>query len=91
MHTAIVSIHYFTPSPLLLAEIGYHKKAVYVALVLGLVHIVVTFFSPLLFPSVTEIARGAWIIIAVASVIGFVGEKAEEEKRLRGTIVVFFF
>jgi PAS domain S-box-containing protein len=80
MHMTIVYTHFFY-IPIILAGIWYHKKAVYVALGLGAVHVLVTYFSidPL---TLNEVVRAA-IFIAVAYVIGFVSEKAEEEKRLR--------
>lgn len=83
MHIAIVYTHVFY-IPILLAGIWYHKKAVYVALVLGLVHILVTIFSPLPL-SVSEFVRAA-IFIAVGYVVGFVSEKAEVEERLRESL-----
>jgi signal transduction histidine kinase len=80
VRTAVVYTHLFY-IPILLAGVWYHKKAVYVALGLGVVHILVTLYSPLPL-TLNEGARAA-IFIVVAYVVGFSSEKAEEERRLR--------
>ncbi|MDP2752933.1 MAG: PAS domain S-box protein, partial [Nitrospirota bacterium] len=76
----IFYFHFFY-FPTILAGIWYHRKAVYVALGLGMVHIFVTFFS--LHPvSLNEFGRAA-ILIAVAYIIGFTSERrAKAEKEL---------
>jgi PAS domain S-box-containing protein len=83
MRMTTVYTHFFY-IPIILAGVWYHKKAVYVALGLGAVHVLITYFSihPL---TLNEVVR-AVIFIAVAYVIGFVSEKAEEEKRLRVSV-----
>jgi signal transduction histidine kinase len=78
--TAVVYTHLFY-IPLLLAGVWYHKKAVYVALGLGAVYILITLISPLPL-TINEGARAA-IFLVVAYVVGFVSEKMEEERRLR--------
>ncbi|MBU4340011.1 MAG: PAS domain S-box protein [Euryarchaeota archaeon] len=67
--------------PTILAGIWYHRKAIYVALGLGMVHIFVTFLS--LHPvSLNEFGR-VTILITVAYIIGSVSEKrAKVEKEL---------
>ncbi len=75
----IVYTHLFY-IPILLAGVWFYKKAVYVALFLGFVHILVTHFS-LQVVSIANIERCA-IFIAVGYVIGLVSEqrvKVEEE------------
>jgi PAS domain S-box-containing protein len=77
---AIIYTHLFY-IPILLAGIWYPKRAVYIAFVLGILHILVTTFSPLPL-SFNEFARAA-LFILVAYVVGFVSERAKEEQRLR--------
>jgi len=76
----IVYTHLFY-IPILLAGMWYKRKAVAVALFLGIVHILVTFFSPS--PLTTnEFARAA-IFVIVAYVIGYVSEqRAKRELEL---------
>jgi len=71
-HITIVYTHLFY-IPILLAGMWYKRKAVAVALFLGIVHILVTHFSlqPL---TVNEFARAA-IFVVVAYVIGYVSEQ----------------
>ena len=80
VHTAIIYTHFFY-IPILLAGVWFHKRAVYVALGLAAVHILVTLFSSLPL-TLNEGARAA-IFVAVAYVVGSVSAKAEEERRLR--------
>ena len=77
---AIIYTHLFY-IPILLAGLWYPKRAVYIAFGLGLLHILVTTFSPLPL-SFNEFARAA-LFILVAYVVGFVSERAKEEQRLR--------
>jgi signal transduction histidine kinase len=72
----IVYTHFFY-IPILLAGLWYQKKAIYVALFLGVVHIIVTYFAP---PplSLNEFGR-AIMFMAVAYVIGIVSEKEATE------------
>ncbi|MDP2767068.1 MAG: hypothetical protein Q8O41_06430, partial [Candidatus Methanoperedens sp.] len=68
----IFYFHFFY-FPTILAGMWYHRKAIYVALGLGMVHIFVTFFS--LNPvSLNEFGR-AIILIAIAYIIGFTSER----------------
>lgn len=77
---AIIYTHLFY-IPILLAGIWYPKRAVFIAVGLGLLHILVTYFSPLPL-SLNEFARTA-IFALVAYVVGFVSERVKEEQRLR--------
>jgi signal transduction histidine kinase len=63
--------------PILLAGLWYQKRAVYLALGLGLVHVLMTYYSPLPL-TVNELARVASFVL-VAYVIGLVSAK---ERRL---------
>ena len=76
----IFYFHFFY-IPTILAGIWYHRKAIYVALGLGMVHIFVTLIS--LHPvSLNEFGRAA-ILITVAYIIGFTSERqAKAEKEL---------
>ncbi|MEA2045716.1 MAG: ATP-binding protein [Euryarchaeota archaeon] len=81
MHKTVVYTHFFY-IPIILAGIWYQKKALYVALGLGMVHILVTYLSPIPL-SVNEFGRAA-IFILVAYVIGSFSERqvvAEEKLR----------
>ena len=81
MHKIEVYTHFFY-IPIILSGMWYHKKALYVALGLGMVHILVTYISPISL-SVDEFGR-AIIFILVAYVIGSVSERqvvAEEKLR----------
>ena len=69
---AIVYTHLFY-IPLLLAGVWYCKKAVYVALFLGVTHILMTYFA--LGSFVTGTFERAIIFVAVAYVIGLVSEQ----------------
>ena len=81
IHTAIDYTHFFY-IPLILAGIWYKKKAVAVALFLGIVHILVTHLSPL--PLSIDVFGRAVIFIVVAYVIGYVSEqRAKGEIALR--------
>jgi PAS domain S-box-containing protein len=81
VRTAIVYTHLFY-IPILLAGVWFHRKAVYLALGLGVVHILVTLFSPLTL-SASEFLR-ATIFVLVAYVIGYVSEqRAKSEDALR--------
>ena len=81
VHKEVVYTHFFY-IPIILAGLWYQRKAVYIALVLGLVHILVTLLSPLTI-TVAEFGR-AIIFVIIAYVIGFVSEKrAEGEEALR--------
>lgn len=76
---AVIYTHLFY-LPILLTGIWFPKRAVYVALGLGVIHIIVTyFFAPSL--SVNEFAR-ALIFVLVAYVVGFVSERARVEHQL---------
>ncbi|MGC9444481.1 MAG: PAS domain S-box protein [Candidatus Methanospirareceae archaeon] len=77
---AVIYTHLFY-LPILLTGIWFPKRAVFVALVLGTIHIIVTYFSapPL---SVNEFAR-ALIFVLVAYVVGFVNERARVEQQCR--------
>ena len=72
IHTTIVYTHFFY-IPLILAGMWYKKKAVAVALFLGIVHILVTHLSPL--PLSVDVFGRAVIFIVVAYVIGYVSEQ----------------
>jgi PAS domain S-box-containing protein len=78
----IVYTHFFY-IPILLAGMWYKRKAaVAVALFLGIVHILITYFSPLPLTA-NEFARAS-IFVLVAYVIGYVSEqKAEHEDAVR--------
>jgi len=77
----IVYTHFFY-IPILLAGVWYRKKAIYAALVLSIVYILVTHFSHQVV-SIDNVERCA-IFIAVAYVIGLVSEKrAKGEEALR--------
>lgn len=76
---AVVYTHLFY-IPILLGGVWYCRKAVYVALFLGMTHILMTYFSLGYF--VTGTFERAIIFIVVAYVLGFVCEKktkSEEE------------
>ncbi|MEA2033366.1 MAG: ATP-binding protein [Euryarchaeota archaeon] len=76
---AVVYTHLFY-IPILLAGVWYCRKAVYVALFLGMTHILMTYFSLGYF--VTGTFERAFIFIVVAYVLGLVCEKktkSEEE------------
>ncbi len=80
----IVYTHFFYV-PILLAGVWYRKKAVYIALFLCLVYILVTLFSPQGELYVYVFERSA-IFVAVAYVIGLVSEKrAKGEEKLKET------
>ncbi len=81
MHKTVVYTHFFY-IPIILAGVWYQKKALYVAIGLGMVHILVTHLSTIPL-SVNEFERAA-IFILVAYVIGSVSERqvvAEEKLR----------
>jgi PAS domain S-box-containing protein len=80
----VVYTHFFY-IPILLAGMWYKRKeAVAVALFLGIVHILITYLSPLPL-TVNEFARAA-IFVLVAYVIGYVSEqRAQREDALRGS------
>ncbi|TRZ68938.1 MAG: PAS domain-containing protein [Methanothrix sp.] len=81
MHKTVVYTHFFY-FPIILAGMLYQKKALYVALGLGMVHILVTHLSSIPL-SVNEFGRAA-IFILVAYVIGSVRERQVlAEERLR--------
>lgn len=70
--------------PILLTGLWYQKRAVYLALGLGLVHVLMTYYSPLPL-TVNELARAA-IFVLVAYVIGLVSAKElETEEVLRAS------
>ncbi|MBN1455076.1 MAG: PAS domain S-box protein [Methanomicrobia archaeon] len=77
---AVIYTHLFY-LPILLTGIWFPKRAVFVALVLGAVHIIVTYVSDIPL-SVNEFAR-ALIFVLVASVIGFASERARLEQQRR--------
>ncbi|MGB7532243.1 MAG: PAS domain S-box protein [Halobacteriota archaeon] len=87
----IVYTHFFY-IPILLAGVWYRKKAIYAALFLSIVYILVTHFSHQVV-SIDNVERCA-IFIAVAYVIGLVSEKRAKgedalrasEKKLRETM-----
>ena len=68
MYNAEVYTHFFY-IPILLAGIWYYGKAVYVALGLGMVHILMTHFSPI--PLSVDVFGRVVIFSVVAYVIGF--------------------
>ncbi len=81
IRTTILYTHLFY-IPIILAGMWYYKKAVYVAFGLGLVHILVSFFSPP--PLSIDVFGRAVIFIVVAYVMGFVSEqraKGEDASR----------
>lgn len=81
MGAEIVYTHFFY-IPVILAGMWYYRKAVYVALLLGMVHILVTHLSPHVI-TLDNFTRCA-ILIAVAYVIGLICEKRfEGEEALR--------
>jgi len=76
---AIVYTHLFY-IPILLAGVWYYRKAVYIALFLGVTHILMTYFA--LGSFITGTFERAIIFVAVAYVIGLVSERrrrSEEE------------
>jgi len=80
----IVYTHFFY-IPILLAGVWYRKKAVYVALFLSLLYILITLFSPQATLSRYVFERSA-IFVAVAYVIGLVSEeRAKGEEKLKET------
>jgi signal transduction histidine kinase len=76
---AVIYTHLFY-LPILLTGIWFPKRAVYVALGLGALYILVTYFSALPV-SVNEFAR-VLIFVLVAYVVGFVSERARVEHQL---------
>jgi len=79
----IVYTHFFY-IPIILAGVWYHRKAIYPALFLSIVHILVTRLSPRVV-TIDNFSRCA-ILIAVAYVIGLISEKrAKGEDKLRET------
>ena len=83
MGEEIVYTHFFY-IPIILAGVWYHKKAIYAALFLSIVHILVTHSSAQVV-TVDNFARCA-ILIAVAYVIGLISEKrAKGEEELQET------
>lgn len=72
-HTTSVYTHLFY-IPILLAGIWYQRKAVYVALFLGIVHILVTYIYVPDVLSAREFARAA-IFLVVAYAVGYVSER----------------
>ena len=80
----IVYTHFFY-IPILLAGVWYRKKAVYIALLLSSVYILVALLSPQTALSAHIFERSA-IFVAVAYVIGFVSEeRAKGEEKLKET------
>ncbi|MCD6210056.1 MAG: hypothetical protein J7J01_04055, partial [Methanophagales archaeon] len=78
----IVYTHFFY-IPILLAGVWYRKKAVYVALFLSSLYILITLFSPQATLSRYVFERSA-IFVAVAYVIGLVSEeRAKGEEKLK--------
>ncbi|MGB2843095.1 MAG: ATP-binding protein [Halobacteriota archaeon] len=86
----VLYTHFFY-IPILLAGIWYQRKAVYVALLLGVVHIVMTYFSVPIYESpLTGVAGGfvmaggrCAVFVVVAYVIGLINEeRTEVEERL---------
>ncbi len=86
----VLYTHFFYV-PILLAGMWYQRKAVYVALLLGVIHILMAYFShPILDSPLTGVAGGLVmacgrfaIFIAVAYVTGLVSEERKElEKKL---------
>jgi PAS domain S-box-containing protein len=81
IRTTIVYTHLFY-IPIILAGMWYYKRAVYVAFGLGVVHILVTHFSPL--PLSIDVFGRAVIFVVVAYVIGLLSEqRAKGEDALR--------
>lgn len=80
----IVYTHFFY-IPIILAGMWYYRKAAYVALFLGMVHVLLTHLSAHTAVSIENFLRFA-VFIAVAYVIGLISEKrAKGEKELRET------
>ncbi len=77
---AVIYTHLFN-LPILLTGIWFPKRAVYVALGLGAVHIIVTHFSAIPL-SGNEFAR-AIVFVLVAYVVGLVSERARVEQQRR--------
>ena len=69
----IVYTHFFYV-PILLAGMWYGRKAIYIAILFGIVHVLVTHFSPLTSLSVDVFLRMA-IFVLVACVTGYVSGK----------------
>ena len=67
--------------PIILSGIWYYKKAVYVALFLGMVFLLAIYFSPT-FLYIGAVARTV-VFIVVAYIVGYISEKRAEEKSLR--------
>ena len=82
IRTAIVYTHLFY-IPILLAGMWYYRKAVYVALSLGVMHILMTYFA--LGSFITGTFERAIIFVAVAYIVGLVSEqrRRSEEETLR--------
>jgi len=81
LHVTVVYTHLFY-IPILLSGMWFYRKAIYVAFYFGVVHVLVTYFSPVTL-SINEPLR-AVVFLVVAYVIGFVSEKrvkGEEEIR----------
>jgi PAS domain S-box-containing protein len=81
IHKTIVYTHFFY-IPIILTGMWYQKKALYIAIGLGIIHILVTYISPIPV-SISEFER-AIIFILVAYVMGSVSMKqARAEEKLR--------
>jgi len=82
----IVYTHFFY-IPIILAGIWYYRKAVYVAIFLGGIHVLTTFISKVPVIVTLEALQRMAIFLVVAYVVGFVSEKhaksllLEEKKR----------
>lgn len=78
LHTTILYIHLYY-IPILLAGIWYQRKAVYLALGLGVLYILVVNFSQTLLTEI-EFVKAA-IFLAVAYAVGYVSEKEAKKGR----------
>lgn len=79
----VVYTHFFY-IPVVLAGVWYYRKAVFIALMLGMLYILVTLLSPFPYPiTINEFGRVA-VLTGVAYIIGFISErKAKEEEVVR--------
>ncbi len=80
LRKAIVYTHFFY-IPLILTGIWYYRKAVYVAIFLGALHVITTLFTMEFGFVIFECLQRVAIFVAVAYVIGFASEmRAKAEK-----------
>ncbi len=85
---AIVYSHFFY-IPILLAGVWYHRKAVYVALFLGSIHILATyFFMVASFTDTMATVERMIFFVAVAYVVGVISEKEAKVRDAYQVLVV---